>query len=158
MAAAVLVVAMEHNAIREKLSRRVRLYSFLAMFPAGVVMLGLIALANPYATSALAVLCALGILVIVAPLFRGERSGLAELLDTAPFRFVGKVSLSAYLWHFPLMLLLGRWGLMAGDTVPGMLRNVALVLAVTLVVSAVTYYAVEEPVMKFAKRYRTRWS
>ena len=93
-----------------------------------------------------------------APLFRGERSGLAELLDTAPFRFVGKVSLSAYLWHFPLMLLLGRWGLMAGDTVPGMLRNVALVLAVTLVVSAVTYYAVEEPVMKFAKRYRTRWS
>jgi peptidoglycan/LPS O-acetylase OafA/YrhL len=47
---------------------------------------------------------------------------------------------------------------MAGDTVPGMLRNVALVLAVTLVVSAVTYYAVEEPVMKFAKRYRTRWS
>ncbi len=158
MAAAVLVVAMEHRAIREKLSRRVRLYSFLAMFPAGIVMLGLIALANPYATSALAVLCALGILVIVAPLFRGERSGLAELLDTAPFRFVGKVSLSAYLWHFPLMLLLGRWGLMAGDTVPGMLRNVALVLAVTLVVSAVTYYAVEEPVMKFAKRYRTRWS
>jgi peptidoglycan/LPS O-acetylase OafA/YrhL len=121
-------------------------------------MLGLIALANPYATSALAVLCALAILVIVAPLFRGERSGLAELLDTAPFRFVGKVSLSAYLWHFPLMLLMGRWGLMAGDTFPGMLRNVALVLAVTLVVSAVTYYAVEEPVMKFAKRYRTRWS
>ncbi|OBJ45373.1 hypothetical protein A5630_14060 [Mycolicibacterium mucogenicum] len=93
MAAAVLVVAMEHNMIAEKLSRRVRLSSFLGMFPVGVVMLGLIALANPYATSALALLCALGILVIVAPLFRGERSGLAELLDTAHFRFVSKVSL-----------------------------------------------------------------
>nr|WP_238995672.1 acyltransferase [Mycolicibacterium sp. CBMA 360] len=158
MAAAVVVVAMEHKVIREKLSRRIRLYSFVAMFPMGLLMLVLIALANPYATSALAIVCALAILVIVAPLFRGERSGLAEFLDTAPFRFVGKISLSAYLWHFPLMLLLGRWGLMASDNVPGMLRNVALVLVVTIAVSTVTYYAVEEPVMKFAKRYRTRWS
>ncbi|WP_234791446.1 hypothetical protein [Mycolicibacterium mucogenicum] len=56
------------------------------------------------------------------------------------------------------MLLLGRWGLMASDSLPGMLRNVALVLVVTLAMSAVTYYVVEEPVMKFAERYRTRWS
>ncbi|MUL67660.1 acyltransferase [Mycobacterium sp. CBMA 234] len=158
MAAAVVVVAMEHKVIREKLSRRIRLYSFLAMFPVGLLMLVLIALGNPYSTSALAIVFALAILVIVAPLFRGERSGLAEFLDTAPFRFVGKISLSAYLWHFPLMLLLGRWGLMASDNLPGMLRNVALVLVVTIAVSTVTYYAVEEPVMKFAKRYRTRWS
>lgn len=47
MAAAVLVAAMEHNMIAEKLSRRVRLTSFLAMFPVGVAMLALIALANP---------------------------------------------------------------------------------------------------------------
>ena len=56
------------------------------------------------------------------------------------------------------MLLLGRWGLMAGDSVPGMLRNVIVVLTVTLLVSVVTYYLVEQPAMNWAKRYRTRWA
>jgi peptidoglycan/LPS O-acetylase OafA/YrhL len=53
---------------------------------------------------------------------------------------------------------MGRWGLMAGDTLAGMLQNVVVVLAVTLLVSAVTYYLVEEPVMTAAKRYRRRWA
>jgi peptidoglycan/LPS O-acetylase OafA/YrhL len=29
-------------------------------------------------------------------------------LETTRFRFVGKIWLSAFLWHFPVMLLLGR--------------------------------------------------
>jgi peptidoglycan/LPS O-acetylase OafA/YrhL len=102
--------------------------------------------------------CGILILVIVAPLARGEDSAIARYLDLPPVRFVGKVSLSAYLWHFPVMLVLGRWGLMAGDTLPGMLRNVAVVVALTLLVSAVTYYLVEEPIMNAAKRYRHRWA
>jgi peptidoglycan/LPS O-acetylase OafA/YrhL len=118
----------------------------------------LIALRSPFATAGLGMACGILILVIVAPLARGEDSAIARYLDLPPVRFVGKVSLSAYLWHFPVMLVLGRWGLMAGDTLPGMLRNVAVVLAVTLLVSAVTYYLVEEPIMNVAKRYRHRWA
>jgi peptidoglycan/LPS O-acetylase OafA/YrhL len=102
--------------------------------------------------------CGLAILVIVAPLARGEKSAIARCLDIRPIRFVGKVSLSAYLWHYPILLVMGRWGLMAGDTLAGMLQNVVVVLAVTLLVSAVTYYLVEEPVMTAAKRYRRRWA
>ncbi len=160
MIAAVVVVAMEEKAFGERISRKVRLLSVLAMLPTTAVFLFLIATANPYATSGIAVACALAILIIVAPLARGgEASGIAKVLDTAPMRFVGKVSLSAYLLHFPLMIVLGRWGgLMAGDTVPGMLRNAALVLAVTLAVSTVTYYLVEQPAMNWAKRYRARWA
>jgi peptidoglycan/LPS O-acetylase OafA/YrhL len=56
------------------------------------------------------------------------------------------------------MLVLGRMGLMAGDSLPGMLRNVVVVLAVTLAVSAVTYYVVERPAMTWAKRYRAKWA
>jgi peptidoglycan/LPS O-acetylase OafA/YrhL len=158
MLAAVVVVAMERKSLRDKLSRRIRLYSVLALVPALMVALVLTALLNPYATSAIALACGLVILVIVAPLARGETSLIARILDTAPLRFVGKVSLSLYLWHFPILLLLGRWGLMAGDTVPAMLRNIALVLLIALIVSALTYYAVEEPTMNWAKRYRARWA
>jgi peptidoglycan/LPS O-acetylase OafA/YrhL len=158
MLAAVVFVAMEQFSISERLSRRVRLYSVLAIIPATGVFLWLLATASPFATSGIAAVCGLMILVIIAPLARGEDSAIARHLDSAPLRFVGKVSLSAYLWHFPLMLLLGRWGLMAGDSVPGMLRNVVLVLTVTFLVSAVTYSLVEQPAMNWANRYRARWS
>ncbi|MGX9790276.1 acyltransferase family protein [Mycobacterium sp. MMS18-G62] len=158
MLAAVVFVAMEQFSMSERLSRRVRLYSALAIIPATGAFLWLLATASPFATSGIAAVCGLMILVIIAPLARGEDSPIARHLDSAPLRFVGKVSLSAYLWHFPLMLLLGRWGLMAGDSVPGMLRNVVVVLTVTFVVSAVTFYLVEQPAMNWAKRYRARWS
>jgi peptidoglycan/LPS O-acetylase OafA/YrhL len=32
---------------------------------------------------------------------------IANPLETTRFRFVGRIWLSAYLWHFPVMLLLG---------------------------------------------------
>jgi peptidoglycan/LPS O-acetylase OafA/YrhL len=39
----------------------------------------------------------------------------------------------------------------------GMCINIVTVLAVTMVVSTVTYYAVEQPAMNIARRYRYRW-
>ncbi|HKP40999.1 acyltransferase [Mycobacterium sp.] len=158
MLAAVVIVAMEQFTMSERVSRRVRLYSVLAIIPGTALFLWLLASASQFVTSGIALVCGLMILVIVAPLARGEDSAIARHLDSAPLRFIGKVSLSAYLWHFPLMLLLGRWGLMAGDSVPGMFRNVVVVLTVTLLVSAVTYYLVEQPAMNWAKRYRARWA
>ncbi|BBY48979.1 acyltransferase [Mycolicibacterium arabiense] len=157
MLAAVVVVAIERGALRESWSRRVRAASWTAIVPACVVCAGLLGAGGVFAlfgVSAVAVLAALAILVIVAPLMRGEKSAIATLLETLPFRFVGKVSLSAYLWHFPVMLLFGRWGLMGSDSLGGMLYNVAIGLCVTLLVSTVTYYAVEQPIVNWARRYR----
>jgi peptidoglycan/LPS O-acetylase OafA/YrhL len=82
------------------------------------------------------------------------RAAIANLLEMAPFRFIGKISLSAYLWHFPVMLLLGRAGLMASDTLGGMVWNVALGLTAAVLISVVTYYVVERPAVNWAKRYR----
>lgn len=157
MLAAVVIVAMEQDVVKEKISRRVRMYSAGAVLPAILLSAVLIVIRSPYATSALGLVCAAMILVIVAPLARGEDSMLARWLDLPPVRYVGKISLSAYLWHFPVMLVLGRWGLLSGDTLHGMVFNVAFVLAVTVLISTVTYYAVEEPVMNVARRYRRRW-
>ena len=71
-------------------------------------------------------------------------------------RYVGEVSLSAYLWHFPMLLLLGKLGWMAGDNLPGMLRNIVLLLTCTILAATVTYYGIEKPGMNYAKRLRAK--
>ncbi|HET6731257.1 acyltransferase family protein, partial [Mycobacterium sp.] len=112
MLAAIVIVAMERRKLTERLSRRVRLYSALAIVPACALFVISLALRRQFETTALALLGALLILVIVAPSARGQDSMLANWFDIGPFRFLGRVSLSLCLWHFPIMLLLGSWGLM----------------------------------------------
>ena len=158
MLAAMVFVAMEQGSMREWLSRRVRLYSAILLLPVLALSAILLAGRSPFSTSAIGVECALMILVIVAPLARGQGSAIARWLDLAPVRYVGKVSLSAYLWHYPVMLLLFRARLMAGDTLSGMIRNVVVALTATMLISTVTYYLVESPAMNLARRYRYRWA
>ncbi|WP_029115318.1 acyltransferase [Mycobacterium sp. URHB0044] len=157
MLAAVVVVAIERRMLPESVSRRVRMASMIAVLPAGLLCAVLLASGGVpalFGVSGVALLAGLAILVIVVPLIRGETSHIANLLETAPFRFVGKISLSAYLWHFPVMLLLGRAGLMASDTLSGLLWNVAIGLTAAILISTVTYYAVERPAVNWARRYR----
>ena len=156
MFAAITFVAMERGDLPERLSRRVRTISAVAILP---VLLGcgvLLVVASQFVTAGVAVVAALMILVIVAPLARHQTTRLATVLDFKPIRFVGEISLSAYLWHFPVLLMLGRLGWMAGDTLPGMLMNVVLVLAVTILMGSITYYLIEKPAMNYAKRVRSK--
>ena len=156
MFAAIVFVALEHRALPERISRRVRMVSAVAIVPAFLASGLLLVVANQFATAGVSLVAALMILVIVAPLGRGQKTKLAVWLDARPIRYVGEVSLSAYLWHFPMLLLLGQLGWMAGDTLPGMLRNIVLLLSVTILAATVTYYGIEKPGMKFAKRIRAK--
>lgn len=152
----VLFVAMEQGVVSERLSRRVRTIATVALVPSGIVALGLLVVHSAYALSSIAFAASLFLVIVVAPLARGEKTKLAQWLDVAPARFIGKISLSIYLWHFPVLLLLGRWGLMAGDSIGGMLRNILLALAVSIALSIVTFYAVEKPAQDLAQRIRKR--
>jgi peptidoglycan/LPS O-acetylase OafA/YrhL len=156
MLAAIVFVALEHGALPERIAKRVRMLSAVAILPVFLVSGVLLVVANQYATMGVSVVAALMILVIVAPLGRGQKTKLAVWLDIRPIRYVGEVSLSAYLWHFPMLLLLGRLGWMAGDTLPGMLRNIVLLLTCTILAATVTYYGVEKPGMNYAKRLRAK--
>jgi peptidoglycan/LPS O-acetylase OafA/YrhL len=156
MLAAIVFVALEHGALPERIAKRVRMLSAVAILPVFLVSGVLLVVANQYATMGVSVVAALMILVIVAPLGRGQKTKLAVWLDIRPIRYVGEVSLSAYLWHFPMLLLLGRLGWMAGDTLPGMLRNIVLLLTCTILAATVTYYLVEKPGMNYAKRLRAK--
>lgn len=154
MVAAVLFVAISSGVMTGHLVRRLRWYCGALLLPSLVVGVALIAMHSHFQSTAVALASGLIIMFIVAPLARGEQSAFARHLDWRPFRYLGEVSLSIYLWHFPVLLVVGRLGLMSGDTVPGMLLNVTIVLAVCVAFAAVTYHFVERPAMTWAKRFK----
>jgi peptidoglycan/LPS O-acetylase OafA/YrhL len=156
MFAAILFVAIEHGALPERISRHIRMVSAAAILPVLVGSAAFFAIAVQFVTTGVGVVAALMILVVVVPLARGRKSKLATFLDVRPIRYVGEISLSAYLWHFPMLLLLGRLGWMAGDTLPGMLQNVVLLLTVTILAASVTYYLIEKPAMNYARKLRAK--
>jgi peptidoglycan/LPS O-acetylase OafA/YrhL len=110
------------------------------------VGIGMIALAavlfdgsTAYPGSAVA-LPVVGAALVIAGGCGRSRHGAELLLGRAPMQFVGRISYSLYLWHWPLLifapLALGH-GLSTVD------RLGAIALAVVL--SVVTYYTVEQP-------------
>lgn len=154
MLAAVVFVAITSGAISGHLARRMRWYCGALLLPALVVSLGLISIHSHFSSTAVALSAGLMVMFIVAPVARGEHSEFARYLDWRPLSYLGETSLSIYLWHFPVLLVMGRLGIMSGDTVPGMLLNVLLVLVVSVLLAAVTYRFVERPAMMWAKRFR----
>jgi peptidoglycan/LPS O-acetylase OafA/YrhL len=152
----ILFVAMEQGAINERLSRKIRTIAVVAFLPALLGSLLLLMMHSVYALSSVAFVAGIFLVIVVAPLARGEHSKLATFLDAKPLEFIGKISLSIYLWHYPVLLLLGRWGLMAGDSLTGFLRNAALVVAVSMGLAVVSYYLIEQPALNLARRYKPK--
>jgi peptidoglycan/LPS O-acetylase OafA/YrhL len=87
----------------------------------------------------LSALSAAGIIIAAVTVPRGP---VAEVLSIRPLVFLGTISYGAYLWHYPVYIFLDaeRTGLRGGWLL-------ALRFVVTFAVAAVSYYAVERPIM-----------
>lgn len=102
----------------------------------------------------LAIVAVLSALAIAALLVPG--SPVARVLDLAPIRWVGVRSYGLYLWHWPVLVLLGSalptwpregfaaWGL------------AALALALTVIAAALSYRFVEQPIRRLGFRGAAR--
>lgn len=127
----------------------------------GASLAGIVALAlSPISTGRFEVTS----FVLYAICFGGFALGLAggasKLLVSAPIRYLGKISFSAYLWHFAILASIGaiaRHGLYPFPATGshGLLFFCGffpyLVLA-TVLCSSVTYYLVEKPCIAFGNR------
>jgi len=72
----------------------------------------------------------------------GARTGLSAVLALPPFQWVGKLSYSLYLWHWPVIVYAGM--LTAQLTLPQRLACLAL----TLALSVLTYRLIENPIRR----------
>ncbi len=78
------------------------------------------------------------------------------LLESRPLLFAGSISYSIYLWHLIVVMLLNEYG---GKWLPaGGLSGFAIVYAITLLLSLISYLAVEQPTNRFGAGIARRWA
>ncbi|HEX2994373.1 MAG TPA: acyltransferase, partial [Anaerolineales bacterium] len=63
-----------------------------------------------------------------------------RLLSSSPFVFVGKISYSLYLWHWPILVIAKQMQFMDGSLI-----STGILLSLIVLVSVVSYYFVEKP-------------
>ena len=102
------------------------------------------------------VITAVPVAVLLASLVGAPSGRVARLLASAPLMALGTVSFGLYLWHYPV-----QWALRAalGGYVPsswGLAGFVGASLFLSLAVAALSWWAIERPVLAAARRWRAR--
>jgi peptidoglycan/LPS O-acetylase OafA/YrhL len=97
-----------------------------------------------------------GLLVLACVIRRFEDppvGPLVRMLESRPFRWSGLLSYSIFLWHYPVVFWLREHDLtLRGDG--SFAVNLLIVVAVTWVLSLVTYRYVEEPFLRRKRHWR----
>ncbi|NEB00343.1 acyltransferase [Streptomyces sp. SID13726] len=85
---------------------------------------------------------------LVAGLELRPDSRLSQVLSLAPLAWVGRnLSYGMYLWHYPVVRLLGSLGLEDGQ--------LAATVVLTVLMALLSYYAIEKPFLRRAHRSRS---
>jgi peptidoglycan/LPS O-acetylase OafA/YrhL len=82
-----------------------------------------------------------------------SKVGVDRLLSSRPLNYLGNLGFTLYLWHWPVLLFY----LMARERSEVGWRGGALIIAVSLVLSVLTYHFVEQPVRNSRIGVATRW-
>jgi len=80
----------------------------------------------------------------------GETGGTAKLLSLAPMRFVGDISYSLYLWHWPVMAF---WRFERGLTLDA--GEMAATIAISFALAILSYRLIEQPFLRRGKAWAT---
>ncbi len=96
----------------------------------------------------------IGAALIIAGGMNAQAFGVEALLRLSPFRWLGRLSYSLYLWHWPILIIAAEY---AGKTSLSVKDNLGWAV-VALIASLVTYGLVENPVRHAKWLLRIRWS
>jgi peptidoglycan/LPS O-acetylase OafA/YrhL len=95
-------------------------------------------------------------LIILVAVLRGAAS---RILGTTYVRHVGRISYSLYLFHLPVLYLVGRLMAWQGFAGPGMASHLIVVLlsvAGSLLVANIGFFLFEQPAMALGRRWAQR--
>jgi len=98
--------------------------------------------------------CAGAVLIILAG--EGGSSATGRALGWGPVRFIGLISYSLYLWHWPIEVFQVSENVLVPDRYPGWAVKLAVVAA-SLVVGALSWRFVEQPFRTGVFRGSRRW-
>ncbi len=119
------------------------------------ILYGAVAFNNqtPYPGSLVAI-PVLGAALVLAGGACAPKGGAEAVLGWKPFQWVGQLSYSIYLWHWPLLIIAAD---AAGKSSLPFRQNLGW-LAVALLAAALSYYFVENPIRHAGLWRRRRWA
>lgn len=123
----------------------------LALYASALAGLGLSRIEHEFG---FAVFFSSVLLVVTTETATRRPQWLVALLEWHPIRWIGVISYSVYLWHLPVIWGVHKW-MLSGQrpqTLPLIALAFAVVLVVTLGISALTYLAVERPALLLKAR------
>ena len=99
----------------------------------------------------------IAVLVLAPAIFgSGERSFYSRVLSHPALAWLGLVSYGIFLWQIPVLLALDDLGV--NDLLPGLQLPLTfgLTLVATVVIAAISFHALERPLMRAARRWTRR--
>jgi len=98
----------------------------------------------------------IGLFMVFPAVFGDQQWGaIRQGLRLRPIVYLGAISYGIYLWHDPLISELSKWvnprTIVAGDPIANWLAFTCLVLATTVVVATLSWYAVERPLIAVSR-------
>ena len=92
------------------------------------------------------------IVLLIAPTPTRDIPRLSRVVDWAPLRYLGTISLSIYLWHYPVLLVFTRLHLEGQDVLAGAAWNFIAISVITVTLASVTYWLIERPALTWRPR------
>lgn len=151
MVAVVFYIAIQRGDIAPETVMRVRGW----MWPLGaafLVLSGVFYFTEPrYIAGAFAVFSTAVLMLLIVPVDGRTRIWrVAPIVDNRVLHWIGTTSLSVYLWHYPVIIVMERWGWAGGDDWAGWAWSFALVTAVSVGLASISYLLIERPAMRLA--------
>jgi peptidoglycan/LPS O-acetylase OafA/YrhL len=155
-AAAILFVLIERQLVGARAALAIRLVAIVGFLAVALLLVGPGLPgrfdSSRWETSPVAAACAALILWTALPNRSDRPSSVGRLSETRPLHFAGLFSYSVYLWHLPVLWWLSIRDLLFPATPAGFVGNAVLVVALTVALSAATYYLIEAPALRLKKR------
>jgi peptidoglycan/LPS O-acetylase OafA/YrhL len=148
MLAAVIYVALANGALKGISTHRLQVIIGLLMLFGLAASMVFFVFVPQYLHTVFGFAASAFILLIIAPIARNEHSVVASITDWRPLRYLGMMSLSVYLWHFPVLLVVERLNLPIPTHAGGLAIAFFLIGSITVGLASLTYRFVESPAMR----------